>query len=165
MDSQEILDEITCDACVSLFSDYTLPLQRVTGDDTMELIYCSVIGFSSEQLRGTLLLATSKEPVGRTTPVQGNALSEWVAELANQLLGRIKSKLAERGVLLAISTPLVLRGEHLRPLPNQEVAPIMFVCDGGGVCVWLDAVLAPELDLSQVQADFQVMGEGEALLF
>lgn len=168
MDSSEILDEIASNACVSLFSDYALPLGKATSPDEAlhtELVYCSVIGFSSEQLRGTLLLAASKEPVGRTSPVSGAAAREWVAELANQLLGRIKGKLAERGVLLALSTPLLLRGEHLRPLSSHEMKPIVFTCEGGCVCVWLDAELSPELDLSQVQTDCQVMGEGEALLF
>lgn len=168
MNSQEILDNIASESCISLFNDYSLSLQRAASPDdshSRELVYCSVIGFSSEQMRGTLLLATSSEPLGRTSPVQGGSLREWIAELANQLLGRIKTKLAERGVLLALSTPVVLRGGHLRPLTAQEVAPLTFTCDGGCVCVWVDAILAQELDLSHVQEDCQVMGEGEAMLF
>jgi hypothetical protein len=168
MNSQQIVDNIASESCLSLFNDYALSLQRADGTQetiTKDLVYCSVIGFSSEQMKGTLLLATSSEPLGRTKPVEGGSLREWIAELANQLLGRIKSKLAERGVILAISTPVVLRGQHLRPLTSQEVAPLTFVCDGGCVCVWVDAVLAPELDISHVQENCQVMGEGEALLF
>ena len=168
MNSQEILDNIASESCISLFNDYSLSLQRAEcadGSDAIELVYCSVIGFSSEQMRGTLLLATSSEPLGRTSPVQGGSLREWIAELANQLLGRIKTRLAERGVLLALSTPVVLRGGHLRPLTAQEVAPLRFSCDGGGVCGGVDAILAQELDLSQVQEDCQIMGEGEARLF
>ena len=168
MNSQQIVDNIASEACLSLFHDYSLTLQRadISGDDgARELVYCAVIGYSSEQMRGTLLLATSSEPLGRTAPVAGSSLREWIAELSNQLLGRVKTRLAERGVLLAISTPVVLRGSHLRPLTTQEVAPLTFVCDGGCVCVWMDAVLSPELDLSQVQTDCQVMGEGEAMLF
>lgn len=165
--SQEIVDTIASEACLSLFSDYSLTLQRADATDdssARDLVYCAVIGYSSEQMKGTLLLATSSEPLGRTAPVENSSRREWIAELANQLLGRIKSKLAERGVILAISTPVVLRGTHLRPLTAQELLPLIFVCDGGCVCVWMDASLSPELDLTRIE-ECQVMGEGEALLF
>lgn len=167
MDSQEIVKNLTSEACISLFSDYSLPLQPTPYDQLPdpELLFCSVIGFSGDQMRGTLVLATTKEPLGRTTPVQGGELREWVAELSNQLLGRVKRQLADRGVLLALSTPIVLRGERLRPMPNKEEAPLVFVCEGGCVCVWMDAVIDPGLDLSQLQQGEEGIGEGEALLF
>jgi hypothetical protein len=168
MTSREIVEKITSDACIALFSDYALPLrptQNCDDSSCRELVYCSVIGFSSSQMRGTLVLATSREPLGRTSPVQGGSLREWVAELSNQLLGRIKRHLAERGLILAISTPVVLSGQHLRPLPNKEAEPLIFECQDGCVCVWMDAEIAAELDLSHVQQDCQIMGEGEAMLF
>ena len=166
MDNQEIIQNLTSEACLSLFSDYSLPLQAAEqNDQPLDLLFCSVIGFSSEQMRGTLVLATTREPLGRTTPVQGGELREWIAELSNQLLGRVKRQLVDRGVELAISTPIVLRGERLHPMPSGEAAPLKFVCDGGCVCVWMDAVLVPGLDLSQVQASEPGMGEGDAMLF
>jgi hypothetical protein len=167
MDNQEIVQNITSEACVALFRDYALPLQpiAVSADANPELLYCSVIGFSSDRMRGTLVLATTSEPLGRTNPVQGTSLREWVAELSNQLLGRIKRQLVDRGVVIALSTPIVLRGEHLCPLPNGTISQLSFTCDGGFVCVWFDAELAPDLDLSQVQEDGDVIAEGEALLF
>lgn len=168
MDNQEIIQNLTVEACLALFSDYSLPLQRAEQDDQPlepELLFCAVIGFSSDKMKGTLVLATSREPLGRTSPVQGGELREWVAELSNQLLGRVKRQLMDRGVELALSTPIVLRGERLHPMPAKEAAPLKFVCEGGCVCVWMDAVLVPDLDLSQVQAGDESMGEGEALLF
>jgi hypothetical protein len=168
MDNQDIIINITSDACMSLFSDYSLPLHPADQSGQPldpELLFCSVIGFSSLQMRGTLVLATTKEPLGRTTPVQGGELREWVAELSNQLLGRVKRQLMDRGVELALSTPIVLRGERLHPMPSKEAAPLVFVCEGGCVCVWMDAVITPGLDLSQVQASDEGIGEGEAMLF
>jgi hypothetical protein len=168
MDSQTIINNITSEACLSLFSDYSLPLLAAQMPEQQlhpELLYCSVIGFSAEQLRGTLVLATTSEPLGRTTPVQGGSLREWVAELSNQLLGRVKRQLQDRGVTLLMATPIVLRGNHLRPMPSKEAEPLTFVCDGGCVCVWMDAVIAPGVDLTQVQAEAGGMGEGETMLF
>jgi hypothetical protein len=168
MDSREIVNSLTSEACISLFSDYSLPLRPAQKDDkdrNPELLFCSVIGFSSDQMRGTLVLATTSEPLGRTTPVQGGSLREWVAELSNQLLGRVKRQLMERGVILAMSTPIVLRGERLHPMPNNDAPALTFVCDGGCVCVWVDAEIEPGVDLSHVQKDGAGIGEGEALLF
>jgi hypothetical protein len=167
MPSQEIIRNITSEACLALFSDYSLPLQAAETPEQRlptELLYCSVIGFSGEQMRGTLVLATTSEPLGRTTPVQGGSLTEWVAELSNQLLGRVKRQLQDRGVSLLISTPIVLRGKHLRPFPSQEAVPLVFECDGGCVCVWMDAEVSPGVDLTQIHAEGG-MGEGDALLF
>ena len=168
MDNQEVIKTLTVDACIALFNDYSLPLQLAepTAEPLeVELLYCSVIGFSSAQMRGSLLLATTREPLGLTSPVKGNPLYEWIAELSNQLLGRIKRQLTDRGVELAISTPIVLRGERLHPMPSGDAAPLTFVCEGGSIRVWMDAVLVPGLDLSQVQASEPGMGEGDALLF
>jgi hypothetical protein len=168
MDSLEIVNSLTSEACISLFSDYSLPLrpaQQADKDLNPELLFCSVIGFSSDQMRGTLVLATTREPLGRTTPVQGGSLREWVAELSNQLLGRVKRRLMERGVVLAMSTPIVLRGERLHPMPSKDAEPLTFVCEGGCVCVWMDAEIEPGVDLSHVQKDGEGIGEGEALLF
>jgi hypothetical protein len=168
MDSQEIITNITCEACLSLFQDYALPLQPAQASEQSldpELLFCSVIGFGSDQMRGTLVLATTSEPLGRTSPVQGAPLREWVAELSNQLLGRIKRQLMDRGVNLLLSTPIVLRGERLHPMPAKEAQPLTFVCEGGCVCVWMDAVINPGVDLSQVQKADDSVGEGESLLF
>ena len=66
MDSQEILQSLTSEACISLFSDYSLPLHPAEQNDQPfepELLFCSVIGFSSDQMRGTLVLATTREPL------------------------------------------------------------------------------------------------------
>lgn len=168
MDNQEIIQKLTIDACLSLFSDYSLPLQAAEQDDQPldpDLFFCAVIGFSGAQMRGTLVLATTREPLGRTSPVQGGELREWVAELSNQLLGRVKRQLMDRGVDLAISTPIVLRAERLHPMPRNEAAPLKFVCEGGCVCVWMDAVMIPGLDLSQIQQSGEGLGEGDAMLF
>jgi len=164
----EILESTVNEACISLFEDYSLPLRRTTSGDLVgesELLYCGVIGFSGEQMRGSLLLATSREPLGRTSPTSDASFREWIAELSNQLLGRIKNKLLPRGVTLHLSTPIVLRGQHLAPIPHADLIPFVFCCAGGYVCVWLDAEMSPGLDLSQVHQPDGLIGEGESMLF
>jgi hypothetical protein len=162
------MESIVSDACISLFNDYSLPLRRVDRGElsgAQELLYCGVIGLSGDQLRGSLLLATSREPLGRTSPTSDASFREWIAELSNQLLGRIKNRLLARGVSLHLSTPVVLRGQHLAPLSQTELPPLTFVCEGGCVCVWFDAELAPSVDLTKIVEAPGTLPEGESMLF
>jgi hypothetical protein len=117
------------------------------------------------EIRGAILLATSREPLGRTSPVNDTSFREWIAELSNQLLGRLKNKLLKRGVVLHMSTPVVLRGQHLTPLTRNELKPLVFDCDNGCVCVWMDVELTEGVDLTVVQEGAAMMNEGEGLLF
>ena len=169
MTNEAIIETTVSESCISLFEDYSLPLRRVTtgqvDDEDAELLYCGVVGFSGEQMRGSLLLATSREPLGRTSPTNDASFREWIAELANQLLGRVKNKLIPRGVTLHLSTPIVLRGQHLAPIPHATLVPFAFRCEGGFVCVWFDAELAQGVDLSQVEESAGLINEGESMLF
>lgn len=168
MSNQEIIAQMVSDACISLFDDYALSLKKsdsATVAEAHDLLFCGVVGFSGEQLRGTLLLATSSEPLGRTSPTTDASLREWIAELSNQLLGRIKNKLISRGVILHLSTPIVLRGQHLAPVSRTELAPLYFICDGGCVCVWFDVDLSAGIDLSQIVEVEGALEEGTSELF
>jgi CheY-specific phosphatase CheX len=169
MSNEQIIESAVNESCLSLFEDYALPLKRAhvpsLANEGAELLFCGVVGFSGDQMRGTLLLATSKEPLGRTSPTTDASLREWIAELSNQLLGRIKNKLLVRGVTLHLSTPIVLRGQHLAPLSRAELVPFAFTCDGGFVCVWFDVELKPGLDLNQEVDTEGLISEGTSTLF
>ena len=168
MSNESIIETCVEESCLSLFEDYALPLKRSTVAaiaEGAELLFCGVVGFSGDQMRGTLLLATSREPLGRTSPTTDASLREWIAELSNQLLGRVKNKLFVHGVTLHLSTPIVLRGQHIAPVTRAELVPFAFACDGGCVCVWFDAEIAPGIDLSQVVETPGLIVEGSGALF
>jgi hypothetical protein len=166
--NDEIIEATVSEACISLFEDYSLPLARMRVADVesaTDFLYCGVVGFSGAQMRGSLLLATTREPLGRTSPTTDASFREWIAELANQLIGRVKNKLIARGVTLHLSTPIVLRGEHLAPITRTELVPCLFRCEGGVVCVWFDAETAQGVDLNQVADTTGQISEGESMLF
>lgn len=169
MTNDAILDAIVGESCLSLFQDYSLPLQPIGLDqlqDKDDLLYCGVLGFTGARMRGTLMLATSEEPLGRTNPARGDSLKEWIAELANQLLGRIKAKLLRRSVTIHISLPVVIRGKHLARVPRAELLPHTFASEGGLVYVWFDAEFSPTLDLNQIDETAQPsIVEGTGVLF
>ncbi|MET0386533.1 MAG: chemotaxis protein CheX [Polyangiales bacterium] len=166
--NDEVIEACVNEACLGLFTDYSLPLVRIQGEALQQmepLLYCGVVGFSGDQLRGAVLLATSREPLGRTSPSSDSSLREWIAELANQLLGRIKNRLLPRGVTIHLSTPIVLRGAHIAPVSRSELVPYAFSCDGGNVCVWFDSEIAPGVDLTQVVDTEGLAAEGTSTLF
>ena len=166
-----IVESIVREACISLFKDYSLPIRSVRPGETGEMaddgfLYCGVIGFCGEQARGTLMLATSSEPLGRTSPVTDGSPREWIAELSNQLLGRIKSRLLRRGITVYVSTPVVFGGKHLAPLPRAELEPYSFASDDGLVCVWFDLELAAGVALAEESDDAeQPIDEGAGVMF
>src|SRR5262245_30448895 len=133
MTNEEVINQAVTSACTSLFADYSLPLERVEMQalaQSFDIVFCGIVDFTGDQMRGTLLLATSEEPLGRTAPSTDASLREWIAELSNQLLDRIKNKLVSHGVTLHMSTPAVLRGQHIAPVSSTPLVPYAFSSGG-----------------------------------
>src|SRR5215213_868851 len=87
-----------------------------------ELLYSGVMGFFGETLSGTCLLAAPAATVFASAPKDARP-RDWVGELTNQLVGRLKSKLLARGVTIAMTTPVVLSGVRVSPLPRGDMEP------------------------------------------
>jgi hypothetical protein len=94
----------------------------------------SIIGLGGPKLRGSLVLSipgpllAQSNPVGGTQPAE---LADWLGELANLLLGKIKSRLLSHDVLVELSTPLTISATDLR----FEFAspPVVYEFRAGGV--------------------------------
>ena len=161
-----LLEQIAGTACASLFEAYGVALQRVNTTEAVPsssapILYSGVVGFGSPGIRGACILAASEKPILQSIPVEGS-LRDWIAELANQLVGRIKNKLLAYGAEVHVTTPVVLRGQHLAPLPRRELPPLSFQTDGGNVFVWIELETAADFVLGPPS---EAVAEGEALLF
>ncbi len=135
------LDDIVAASCAELFVAYQLdmrPCGRERFPATEELALCGVMGFGGKRIRGALLLATTREPLERTNPGSVHSQRDWICELSNQLMGRIKNKLLLRGVEVLLATPVGLSGENLCATPTKLRAPHVFAAENGYVCVWID---------------------------
>jgi CheY-specific phosphatase CheX len=161
--TKALLESLAGDACRGLFAHYGVMLDRTLqpGSEVAPVHLSGIVGFSGPGIRGTCILAASEEPITRTNPVQGSG-RDWIAELANQLVGRIKNQLLSRGAEVYVTTPVVLRGEHLAPLPTFALPPLSFGTDRGNVFVWVEFETAPGLVLGD---PIEVVAEGEAMLF
>jgi hypothetical protein len=138
-----------------------------TGPD--ELVLAAAVGFAGPSLNGTLAVAVPRRLLDALYPLHNDkgvpvAHGDWIGELGNQLLGRVKNKLVVYGVDMRLGTPAVVEGRDLRlHASGADLIEQRFRCNGNIVCIWLNAVAGQDLALAQtgdVTAD-----EGSILLF
>jgi CheY-specific phosphatase CheX len=178
LEPQQALEQFTAAACQDLFARYGVAVKQVAeGDEPLspDFLLCSVIGFSGRDIRGTLVLALTETLPEISNPVAGAARvagtqdptqRDWVGELSNQLLGRVKIELLRCGVEIYLNLPAVLRGKHLAPLPRTELKPLKFTLQGGAVAVWLEVETRPGFRIAvDGAADHSGPGAGDTLMF
>ncbi len=159
--------EAAMEACSALFDAYGVcvsPTPEGPLSEQSELLYCGVIGFMGADIRGTCLLAASEDPLLRSRPVEGS-IRDWTGELTNQLAGRLKVRLLGRGVRIAITTPVVLRGEHLAPLPRRALRPVAFDANPGAILVWVEAETGKDFVLEAATPEASLAPESDFVLF
>lgn len=146
---QELTDGVAAQVCIDLFQAYGVPIERTISPNplTEGLAFCGVVGFAGPSVRGVCLLATTEGPLVDSSPVPGMS-RDWMGELANQLIGRIKNRLRTRGVEFYVTGPVVVRGQHLAPLPRSELPPLAFSAPRGQVFVWVEVETAKDFRLS-----------------
>jgi CheY-specific phosphatase CheX len=109
----------------------------------------SIIGLGGS-LRGTLVLSVPGALVRRSHPTGGTSaddLADWLAELANLLLGGIKIRLLARGVAIELSTPLAISATAFR-VERFVGTPVVhsFTAPGEAICVVFEAVSPQNAD-------------------
>ena len=165
------LERLVREHCLKLFADYDLEIRLgEVGEPRAEdrFLLCGIIGFTAKFARGALVLATTKEPLELTNPTSTPSHRDWICELANQLLGRVKNQLLTRGVEIFPSTPVAVRGEHLSPILEQRQIAELFTAEGGVICVWLDCEFEEGFELAEVDLiarSIAPLAEGEIILF
>lgn len=73
----------------------------------------AIIGFGDSRLRGSAVLLAEEsvaKDLAETTPLDP---IDWLGELCNQLVGRLKNKLAIYGILPQMGTPVTVCGREL----------------------------------------------------
>jgi len=127
-------------ACVELLQDYGVTVSRRTSDQVANAegpVLFGVIGFVGAGLSATCLLGAQQRLVEASCR-GGNRPRDWIAELANQLVGRVKMKLLSCGLNVTMTTPLALSGVQLTPLPRLGQEPLVFESELGTALVWLE---------------------------
>jgi len=150
-------------ACIELMQAYGVQLTPRNGwAESEQVMFSGVMGFVGDAVRGTCVLVAPLATIEAAAPKDAGA-RDWVGELANQLVGRLKAKLMARGTTIALSTPVVLRGVKLSPLPRTDVEPVVFESRAGDVLVWLEVEIEDDFQLGEERA--LQASEGELLVF
>jgi CheY-specific phosphatase CheX len=165
---ERTLQTIARECAERMFADYGLRLTAIDGatgaQAKHEFFLCGVIGFAGRTLRGSVMLAVGRELLEASAPSRKASLRDWIAELSNQLLGRIKRELLARGVTIQMCTPAVLRGERLSPLLPDDSIPALFSTDRGELSVCIEAEGLEDVALDAIKTR-DLPEEGSALLF
>jgi len=164
---KQLLHDIIEDCATSLFSGYGLEVQAEAAAEPTGMGMAGIIGFTHAKIRGTLIIAAPEEVLSSTRGAGEEARGrDWVAELANQLLGRIKNKLVARGVELDMTTPLAIRGQHLSmAFEDEQLIAVLLKTGNHPIRVWFDFDAAADLTLEANGAATDVASEGDMLLF
>jgi hypothetical protein len=137
-------------------------------------VACIDAGSPDIEFKVALQLPTSvlamTYPVGDTiTTIEEDRLEDWISELANQLLGRLKNRLIEHDCFVTIGLPSSYYGADVAQLlsENSQQASYFFDVDGEvcGCSISLE-VFDEALSFSvEVNEDMKVQSEGEMEMF
>jgi len=172
VEAVSLVDGLLQDATRALFDTYGVKIE-LDGSPVAKTLpsvdLISMIGFSSQVLSGSLLLALPNAVVEKTLPAPDAGLADWSGELANQLLGRLKNQLLSYDVVINLSLPVVVSGGGLTlPAKTRQLTRYFsFVSAWGRMFIRMDMELCPSIELVRQAGPVQPksVDEGELLLF
>jgi CheY-specific phosphatase CheX len=136
----------------------------------------SIAALRGRAIDGSLTFVAPVDLVARMYPAAGNTgtdkqLRDWCAEVANQLVGRLKNKLAAHHIDFEVGIPVCFSGRSIRLVfqPDAEGLSLLLRADGHAVRVHLDYSLEPVPMLSGGAVArpprVRIAAEGDVLLF
>lgn len=152
---QAQLDEMMADSLAAM-----LALPVTISDDpgiAGEHDLVAIIGFAGANLRGCVGVAASLpsvlavHPLGPQAEQSGRPAEDWLAEIANQVLGRVKHRLSGYSLEVSPSTPVVLRGLQIRVARARAGPPRCYkaTTSCGSIIAWIDVT-------SPIAEDFEL---------
>jgi len=184
MQAKDVVNQIEClfeAACLGLFGSLNCTVSRVY-PDVYELengmhdapIACIDAGSSDVELITGLqipmsVLALTYPVQGEITGVNEERLEDWISELSNQLIGRLKSKLIAHNCQVSLGLPTTYFGTEIDNLLVGECDKKSMYFDlDGEVCACHISIETFSDDLlfsHEVDENIDVLAEGEIELF
>lgn len=166
------LNDAVIGATTSLLAMHGIAAAYESGSCSSEEGYAetiAIIGLGGQKLRGSVVLSVPSVLLVASHPAHSTSadeLADWLAELANLLLGRLKVQLLERGISIELGTPVTLSGTALR-FHRFKGLPMIhsFRADGSRVHVIFEAIGEDGAQLSPPSEDTVALDEGEVVLF
>ncbi len=158
-----------------LFDSYglTCDLTQVVDEESSPSVELgSIVGFRGRGVRGGLAFVAALGLIERMLPVPRDLtradlqLRDWSAEMANQLVGRMKNKLSTKTFDFDVGTPVCFTGKSIKLvfLPDADGLSLAFMAEGTPVRIHLDCTLSSDLVSGEALA-LRIVPEGDVLLF
>jgi CheY-specific phosphatase CheX len=158
-----------------LFDSYGLAcsLSAEHGESPTESVELgSIVGFRGKGIRGGLAFVAPLDLIAKLLPVPRDVtradlqLRDWSAEIANQLVGRIKNKLSSRTLDFDVGTPVCFTGKSIRLvfLPDADGLSLAVTAADSTVRIHLDCTLSSDIVGGELDP-LRIVPEGEVLLF
>lgn len=165
MSTAEWLDDLVRNNVLDLFPEFVITECAVASSGPA---LTALIGFSGPVLTGALGLIGPEASLARTAPdgVRFDA-RDWVGELANRALGRVKIGMLRAGLEIQASTPVVLREISLSVVRTEEVRTFVLEHADGAIHLWVDYTPRDDLQPSDPTASEsdEILDAGDALFF
>jgi CheY-specific phosphatase CheX len=137
--------------------------------------FCAIIGFSGPTIMGNLLLAATHDLLDASHPSKAMGIpvgeedyADWIGEISNQVIGRLKNALLKYGVNATLTVPTVIKGEHISTFPlkgDTMMEVIHFQLDSFDLLLEAHiSVLAP-IDFSTIDEANAPEDEGSSMFF
>ena len=124
----------------------------------------SALPFTGREVAGTLLFAAPMEFLSRTTPTgdqEVEDLLDWSREVANLLVGSLKTGLLKQGIVIELGIPTSFVGDNVRvALPNEAAVGLLFESGDHEVRVVLDAYVEHDVRIrtdEESRTSFDIM--------
>ena len=150
-DPQAALELILAESCRNLFSAYNIDVTSgPSSDDVSPLL--GRIHFVGKDMSGNLTIALDREQIKRSLPIETDRqadLEDWVRELANQLMGLVKTQLQLHGVNVMLSLPLTIKPSTPPDGPRwpSRISQFNVSCNFAQALSSLNGVLVAEVNL------------------
>jgi len=163
------------EACFSLFEGLNCDVNfsEKPEDECLEQASIASIDAGSDEMEMRLFLRMPFSVLALTYPgdnvaeIHEEKLEDWMAELSNMLIGKVKAKLLSHGVAIKIGLPESYYGVTLEDIVPEGFESKYYFYDVDGVVVecriYLD-LMVDELDIS-TSAEEDDTNEGELELF
>jgi hypothetical protein len=167
---QGVVDAAASDAAVELFRTYRVTIAPIASPsdpkDMVDLAALGTVRFTAPALTGMVALGASKGTLRRSNG-RDTSDRDWVAELANQFVGRFKLKLLRAGFELWSMAPVTVSGRLLATAVSQPQFPPMSFQDsrGGSVSLWIEIEVIGALTITKPPAPGEIPSEGDVILF
>jgi CheY-specific phosphatase CheX len=163
--TRALVELLAAEACVDVFAAHNVELRSLadSAPPSEGDVMTGIIGFSGPGIWGMCLMSSSRSPILASNPV-ASSTRDWLAELVNQLAGRLKRKLIGQGATVYITTPIVLRAARVEPVPKGDWKPRAFAAADGIVELWVEVETAADFQLTPGAAE-TTLSVGESILF